>query len=193
MSIMSKLKQWLKRWLDEYNPDYRKGKNVVEKANPLYVKALHQFINEGSTVEFPVKGWSMRIFVENERDKAVLSHCNKSDLKVGDVVLAEIDKDLYALHRIIKIDGEQLTLMGDGNLQNTESCTRSDVVAIVTAWRRKGSNKLDYVSGWKWRIYSKIWVPLLPVRRFLILAWRIKNRLRYGKTKVATNSPSPQV
>lgn len=181
MNIWQRIKERLKRWLNGYNPDYLSGKNSKRLANPLYVASIRQFIDEGRTVEFPVRGWSMRIFVEHERDKAVLVPCNKAELKVGDVVLAHIGNEVHVLHRIIKTDGEQLTLMGDGNRKGTESCTRSDVVAIVNAWLRKGSNKPDYVSGWKWRIYSKIWVPLRPVRRYLILAWRVLRRLRHGK------------
>lgn len=171
------MKQGLKQWLNSGATDYNAGRNVKSKPNPLYVASIRQFIDEGRTVEFPVRGWSMRVFVEHERDKAVLAPCNVTELKVGDVVLANVGNDVYVLHRIIKIEGERLTLMGDGNLKGTEDCTRSDVVALVTAWRRKGSNTLDSVTGWKWRTYSRIWVPLCPVRRYLILAWRVMRRL----------------
>lgn len=171
------MKARLKHWLNDQTPDYNKGKNVVVKSNPLYVAAIRECIERGEKVEFPVKGWSMRIFVEHERDKAVLAPCDKATLKVGDVVLAAIGPEVYALHRIIAADGENLTLMGDGNLKGTESTTRSDVVAIVTAWRRKGQQKLDYVTDQKWRVYSKIWVALRPIRRYLLLAWRVLRRL----------------
>lgn len=167
----------LKRWLNADTADYNAGKNVVSKPNPLYVKSIKTLIDEGRTVEFPVRGWSMRIFVEHERDKAVLVSCNPTALKRGDVVLAHIGNEIYVLHRIIRVDGEELTLMGDGNLKGTEHCTRSDVVAIVTAWRRKNREQLDYVSSRKWRIYSKIWVALCPIRRVLLLAWKTLRRL----------------
>lgn len=171
------IKQNLKNWLNADAKDYNAGRNVMSKPNPLYVASIRQFIDEGRTVEFPVRGWSMRIFVEHERDKAVLAPCNAAQLRVGDVVLAHVGDEVYVLHRIIKAEGEQLTLMGDGNISGTESCTRSDVVAIVTAWRRKGRATLDYVSSRRWRLYSKVWVGLCPVRRYLLLAWRVLRRL----------------
>ena len=123
----------------------------------------------------------MRIFVEHERDKAVLSPCDKSKLKRGDVVLADTGDRRYVLHRIIKAEGERLTLMGDGNLAGTETCCRNDVVAIVTAFRRKGRKRLDSTNGLKWRCYSQIWLVLLPIRRYLILAWRLLMRLHIIK------------
>lgn len=171
------LKQNLKNWLNAETPDYNAGKNVIKMPNPLYVKSMQTLIDEGRTIEFPVRGWSMRIFVEHERDKAVLTACNPAELKRGDVVLAEVNHDTYVLHRIIGVDGEHLTLMGDGNLKGTENCTRADVIAIVTAWRRKGCEQLDYVSTRKWRLYSKVWVALCPIRRFLLLAWKTLRRL----------------
>lgn len=177
MNIWQRIKQRLKRWLNGNATDYNAGRNVLSKPNPLYVASIRQFIDEGRTVEFPVRGWSMRVFVEHERDKAVLAPCNGEELKVGDVVLAHVGNDVHVLHRIIKAEDQQLTLMGDGNISGTESCTRSDVVAIVTAWRRKGRDRLDYVSSWKWRAYSKVWVALCPVRRYLLLAWRVLRRL----------------
>lgn len=171
------IKTNLKHWLNADTPDYNAGKNVVTKPNPLYVRSIETLINEGRTVEFPVRGWSMRIFVEHERDKAVLVSCNPDELKRGDVVLADVGNDTFVLHRIIRTDGDALTLMGDGNVKGTEHCTRADVIAIVTAWRRKGREQLDYLSSRKWRIYSKLWVALCPFRRFLLLSWKVLRRL----------------
>lgn len=171
------IKDPIRRWLNADAVDYNRGKNVVSKPNPLYVASIKQLIDEGHTVEFPVRGWSMRIFVEHERDKAVLVPCEGDKLKVGDVVLAHIGNEVYVLHRIIAAHGEHLTLMGDGNISGTESCTRCDVIALVSAFRRKGSQHLDKVSSLKWRAYSKVWVALCPMRRYLLLAWRILRRL----------------
>ena len=50
----------------------------------------------------------MRPFLENNRDKAILRKPDK--LKKGDVVLAEISPQNYALHRIIKIIGENIVI-----------------------------------------------------------------------------------
>lgn len=183
--MLKRLKEKLRTWLNGRPRNYNAGRNVVSVPNPLYVASLRSFIDQGETVHFPVRGWSMRCFVEHERDKAVLKPCDRKTLKRGDVVLARIDtpdnSEVYVLHRIIAVDGERLTLMGDGNIRGTESCSRSDVVALVAGFVRKGRTKPDLVTGWKWRTYSAIWVPLRPVRRWLLLVWRIKERLLHSK------------
>ena len=86
-------------------------------------------------------------------------------------MLAEIRPGTYVLHRIVDIDGDKVTLRGDGNL-NTEQCSLADIRGIATAFYRKGRSTPDYTSGRKWRIYSAIWTRLLPIRRYLLFLYR---------------------
>ena len=83
------------------------------------------------------------------------------------------------LHRIVSIEGQDITLLGDGNL-SPEHCQIADVRALVVGFYRKGRTKLDAVNGRKWRIYSWLWTRLLPIRRYLLFALHphIPNRLK---------------
>lgn len=123
-------------------------------------------VNQGAEVTIPLGGYSMRPFLEDKRDKAVLMPI-KEQLKVGDPILAEPAPGFYVLHRIVKMDGEHLTLRGDGNI-GTERCLKSDVRAAVKGFYRKGRAKLDSVEGRKWKVYSFLWLKLLPIRRILL-------------------------
>lgn len=179
MKWTTRLKERLRRWLNTPTDGPRSTQQVIYKDNSLYVAALRQQLAEVREVEIPVRGWSMRIFVEHERDKAILTLCQPERLKVNDVILAQIEAptETYVLHRIIRADGDRLTLMGDGNLRGTETCRRQDVVAQVIAFRRADSPQPDYLTGRKWRIYSWWWTRLRPIRRPLILVWRLLRRL----------------
>lgn len=139
--------------------------------NDILIPEIKRKIDEGKNVTFSVKGYSMRLFLENNRDKVILSPI-KETLKVGDVVLAEVSTKFYVLHRIIRIQGEKITLMGDGNIIGTEECKTKDVIGIVTGFYRKGRNHPDLVTGKKWRIYSKIWLTLKPFRRIILGIYR---------------------
>lgn len=138
-------------------------------ANEVLLPQVVEMLNEGHTVTLPLRGRSMRPFLEDGRDKALLVAV-KEPPRVGDAVLAEISKGHYVLHRIVKIEGERVTLRGDGNL-GTESCRIEDIRALATAFFRKGRNEPDSVKGWKWRIYSWWWMRLLPIRRYLLFAF----------------------
>lgn len=135
--------------------------------NEALIPKLVELIGEGHNVTLMLRGYSMRPFLENERDKAVLDRVDTSSLHRGDVVLALLPIGKYVVHRIIDISGDNITLLGDGNL-TAEHCSRSDIQAIVTGFYRKGSQKLCSVDSAKWRSYSRIWMALRPIRRCLL-------------------------
>ena len=120
--------------------------------NDILIPEIKRFIDDGHTAIFRVRGNSMRLFLKDGRDKVVLAPCHK--VNVRDVVLAEISPGHYVLHRIIRKDGKQLVLKGDGNVCGTEQCTTDNIVGIATGFIRKGRDTIDPVSGYKWRIYS---------------------------------------
>lgn len=138
--------------------------------NDVFLPQVVEILSEGHTVTLPLRGRSMRPFLEDGRDKALLEALSPADARVGDAVLAEISKGHFVLHRIVAIDGDQVTLRGDGNLA-TESCRLQDVKARVKAFFRKGRTTPDSTSGLKWRIYSWWWTRLLPLRRYLLFAF----------------------
>lgn len=138
-------------------------------SNAQLLPEVVKMLNEGHTVTLPLKGYSMRPFLENGRDKALL--IKVQHLKKGDSVLAEVRPGHYVLHRIVAIHSNRVVLCGDGNLAN-EYCRQEDVRASVIGFYRKGRNTLDRIDGCKWRIYSMIWVNLRPFRRILLSVYR---------------------
>lgn len=141
----------------------------VQFANAILLPEVVKLLDEGHTVTLRLKGFSMRPFLENERDKALLKAVD--EIHVGDPVLAEISQGVYVLHRIIAIHDEQVILRGDGNL-TTETCRRQDVKGIATGFYRKGKKQLDRTDGWKWKTYSWLWMRLFPIRRYLLAFYR---------------------
>lgn len=144
---------------------------VVEMqfANALLLPEIIKLLNEGHTVTLQLRGFSMRPFLEDNRDKALLTKA--VNFQVGDAVLAEIGHKHYVLHRVVKISGDEVTLRGDGNL-GVERCKKEDVKAFVIGFYRKGRKKLDKTNSMKWRFYSMVWMGLLPIRRYLLAAYR---------------------
>ena len=128
------------------------------------------FREEGKkSVTFIVRGFSMRPFLENGRDKVILAP--PCEPKIGDVVLAEIREQTYALHRVIKIADGIYTMRGDGNpLWMTEDFTQDRIIGIAAGFIRKG--KEVSTSSRKWRWYSAVWNALKPFRRILLAIYR---------------------
>ena len=91
---------------------------------------------------------------------------------LGDVILAEVAERVYVLHRLVRREGDRLTLKGDGNAVGTEHCRVQDVVGIVTGFMRKGREEVEPLTTIKWRVYSCLWMHLDPVRRYLLALHR---------------------
>ena len=143
--------------------------NKVQFENAIFLPEIVKMLNEGHTVTLTLRGNSMRPFLEDCRDKALF--VKPTTIAVGDPVLAEIAPKHFVLHRIVAINGEAVTLLGDGNL-STEHCQKKDIVGAVIGFYRKGRTTLDRTDGWKWRCYSYVWTSLRPIRRYLLGVYR---------------------
>ena len=139
--------------------------------NAEFLPEVFALVNEGHDVTIPLRGFSMRPFLEDGRDLAILCKIDRP-LKVGDIVLAELSPGRYALHRIFRLDDKRVQMLGDGNLTPDPVIRHEDVKVFVKAFLRKGSKTPDYVDGKKFQRYSKFWMQVSPIRRWLLAIWR---------------------
>lgn len=122
---------------------------------------------KGHTVTLPLKGNSMRPFLVHKRDKALLR--TPAELRQGMVVLARVNgTQTVVLHRIIRIQDDDITLMGDGNISSTEHCAPHDIIAVAYGFIRSDRKQPCYTTSHQWRIYSAVWMHVLPLRRILL-------------------------
>ncbi|MCI5710484.1 MAG: S24/S26 family peptidase [Prevotella sp.] len=144
-------------------------KTEVRFNNSEFLPEVVKMLNERHTVTLRLRGFSMRPFLEDGRDKALLT--KPVTIKKGDAVLAEVTPGHYVLHRIISIKGENVVLRGDGNI-GVERCSLADIKGFAIGFYRKGRTKLDRTNGLKWRVYSLVWTTLFPLRRYLLAFYR---------------------
>jgi len=128
-----------------------------------------RLVQKGVTVTFPVTGQSMLPFIIGGKESVILHRPGLID--VGDVVLAWVDGNRYVVHRIIKLDYDRVTLMGDGNVAVTEHCRLNDIKARVTHVVSADNKKRDLYSRWRVRA-AKLWYWLRPIRRYLLAIYR---------------------
>lgn len=138
------------------NDDY-----IIEEAVRL--------VDEGISVTLPVDGRSMLPFIIGGRESVILQKAVA--LKTGDVVLARVDGTRYVVHRIIGIDGDRVTLMGDGNLVGTERCMTADIKAVATHVVDARGRRYDLYRWWRCQA-ARLWWHLRPIRRYLLAIYR---------------------
>ena len=137
--------------------------------NAEFIPLVVSYLTQGRTAILPLKGYSMRPFLESERDSALLAAPHEPVLY--EPVLALLPDGRWVLHRIVSIDGDNITLLGDGNLI-PEHCKVSDIKASIVGFYRKGRTTLDSIQGRKWKAYSFCWTRLRPIRRYLLYIYR---------------------
>ena len=134
-------------------------------ANDIMAAETRRLIDEGNEVLLRVKGSSMLPFIHGDIDEAVLRKA-PDDLKRWDIILAYDVEGRLLLHRIIKIDDEVITMMGDGNVHGVEKCFRGDVIAQLVEVQR--GNRRWACNSPRARRKAILWYHLRPIRRYLL-------------------------
>lgn len=98
--------------------------------NDILLGEVNNLLCEGRPVVIMTKGNSMFPFIRGEKDSVRLK--KKDCYEIGEAVLAQIGKGHYVLHRLVNIEGDAVTLQGDGNLKGQEHCTLADICGAVT-------------------------------------------------------------
>ena len=100
------------------------------------------------------------------RDEVILSPCCKDELRPIDVILFRY-KGKHLLHRILRREGDNLQLQGDGSFVAMENCTLTDVVGKVQTVVRPSGKQIS-VNSLQWRISSRVWRGTGIFRTFLL-------------------------
>lgn len=151
-------------------------KGIVKKTLPnnLVIAEVAKLLETQPAVILPVKGYSMLPFIIGSKESVELV-LPREPLMRGHVVLAWVHVNdgpgHYVVHRIVKVDGKHLTLMGDGNISGTEQCTTDEVVAMATHVVDPKGGRHDLYSPWRLRLVH-CWWWLLPVRRWILGVYR---------------------
>ena len=128
-----------------------------------------RLVQDGVSVTFPVKGRSMLPFITGGRESVILQ--KPGSLLRGQVVLAQVGPERYVVHRIIKVEPDRITLMGDGNIRGTESCTREHVLARAThVVNAKGERRSLDSKGQMFK--ARVWYRIRPLRRIILAVLR---------------------
>ena len=128
----------------------------MERENVVVYRDLDA-LKDGKVIVLVPQGISMLPFIKGGVDQVYL--LKKEKVAVGDIVLVEYHGK-HILHRVYAVDGEKITLMGDGNLEGTEQVAADEVMGTVVDIVHNGRH-LKPKKAWLWR-------HLLPMRRYLL-------------------------
>ena len=121
----------------------------------------------------PITGTSMLPLLKEGRDRVELKPYCHERLKKGDVVLYKKNDGTLVLHRIIKTEnGEFFTVLGDHQFKNAERVNKNQIIAVARGFFIKG-RYVNEKTRW-YRLYKKIWLCNLNVRRIILAVLSLK-------------------
>jgi len=133
---------------------------------------IEESINNGQSVKMHVSGISMTPLLHDIRDTVVLTKPDK--LKKYDIVLHRRKNGQYILHRIIKKNGNILTIAGDFETEKEYPVYEEQVIAKVTSFCRNG--KEYKVTDFIIELYSRLWVLIFPQRQNVLYLLNVIRR-----------------
>lgn len=138
------------------------------------IPPLLSLLEQTDNVPLVISGNSMSPFLVHHRDTVYLSKVRKP-LRRGDMILYRRDNGRYILHRIYRTEAETFTLVGDAQTVLEQNIRPDQVLALVTAVRRKG-RRLEQGSFW-WEFFRHIWIRMVPLRPWILSLYSGVTRL----------------
>ncbi len=136
----------------------------------ILIPELLALLDEAESVPLVISGNSMTPFLVSGRDTVFLSKVT-GPLKKGDMVLYRRSSGQYVLHRICKAEGKSFCLVGDAQTAVETGIRGDQVLAKVTAVRRKG--RLLQAGSFWWDFFEKAWIRMIPLRPALVGAYGV--------------------
>ena len=138
------------------------------------IPPLLSLLEEAESVPLVISGYSMTPFLIHCRDTVYLSKI-RQPLKRGDMVLYQRDSGNYVLHRIYRCESETYTMVGDAQTLLERGIRPDQMLALVTAVRRKG--KLLKPGSFWWVFFQRVWIRMVPLRPVVLKIYSGVSRL----------------
>ena len=138
-------------------------------------------LTQGGSVQLTVSGCSMYPMLRDRMDTVVLRE--DPDLRRGDLILFRRENGSFVLHRIVRVQNADCWIVCGDNQHEPEVVTRTQVLAKMTEFVRKGKTYRTSHPGYK--AYVAVWIWLFPIRRQLLALRRFLGRLRRKMRKKA--------
>ena len=147
---------------------------TISLPNESFFSEVKALLDEGKQVRIPVKGRSMRPFLQ-DGDTVELICITNHNIKWGDIVLARTNTGHIVLHRVVCRKKDRLWLMGDAHSGKKEYIAMSDVLAYTTTSYKKGRKRR--LNSFGKRCAVVCWFLLMPFRGLLIKMYEKLNQI----------------
>lgn len=138
----------------------------------ITTQSIEDIIEVGDLFKIVVTGYSMLPLLGRGRDTIVLRRIDSNEDISGRIAMFRNDKGHIVVHRVIAIEGDVVTLRGDGNIYQVEQCPRTEIIALLESVIRESGKELSCTSK-QWQRREHMWLTLpLWMRRYILAILR---------------------
>ena len=147
------------------------------------VDRFEEAVDYGECFNIRVDGTSMLPLLGSGRDTIIIRRTRTDEPIVGRIAMYRLGPKHYVTHRVVKVENDVVTLLGDGRITYDEPIRRDMVVGVVEGVIRKSGRKLSCTSR-LWRFREWLWLsqPMI-VRRYALAIIRRWMKLTKRETK----------
>jgi hypothetical protein len=128
------------------------------------MELVRERLAQGQKVRYlPFAGVSMLPMLRMKKDSVELAPLPEK-LKKYDLPVYQYPSGKYVMHRVVDVKDTHYVCLGD-NTWEYETIYPEMLVGVVSAFKR--GNKRIEVDALGYRLYSRIWVALFPLRKCL--------------------------
>jgi hypothetical protein len=132
---------------------------------PEYFSIIKEQLSVGGQATVRVSGTSMKPFLQPERDTVELVRY-EGQMKRGDLILYEICRGRYVLHRVTKPGQSAFTMRGDNAISSEKNLPCGKIIGIAAAVSHSG--RIITRGSIRWRLYAL----LGTLNRFVKIVFR---------------------
>lgn len=141
------------------------SKQVLTASMEELAPIISEILAAGQEATITVTGNSMRPLWYHLKNTVTLAACDPRQLKKGDVPLYRRADGRYVLHRIVRVHPDTFDLVGDGQYTVETGLEKFRVLAVASGFTKGGRSYT--VHSWWYLVYTRLWLWLLPVRKYL--------------------------
>lgn len=132
------------------------------------VDRFEETVEYGECFKIRVTGHSMLPLLGYGRDTIIIRRTHHNESIVGRIAMYRLGPKHYVTHRVISVDGDTVTLLGDGRITKDEPIRRNMIVGVVESVIRQNGRLLSCTSR-TWRLKERLWLmqPMI-VRRYAL-------------------------
>lgn len=129
-------------------------------------------------------GISMEPLIHHQRDNIIVVK-PQGRLKKYDIPVYVLPSGKYVMHRIIDVCDDHYVIIGD-NTRVLEYVKDEQIVGVLAGFYKNGKHYVDLSSNKMYKLYSRIWVAIRPLRPLTMfinrgISWIRRHIFKRGK------------